>query len=277
MLILLGDQTHEEWDDQHEDGPNFGVNAVFTEHGTRPKKPKQATSNPVFGFVMSSDVEYEEAISMLRQSAPRDMLIHGEAIARNLALIKAKPFVHKYLFGPPDDNGVHAPGDFLRSPLIRTQGKSIFLHGPSAVGKTHFALAHFSKPLLVSDIDDLKKFNAHLHDGIVFDDMSFLHVPVEKVIHLVDQDFTRSIRCRHANASIPANTMKIFTHNTANPFFSDTGAYPPDAQQKIAIMRRLDCYCVPFSLFKPQAEENLIISCSLLDEKSEIIYHCDGQ
>jgi len=218
-------------------------------------------------------------VAKLSEACARDMLIHGDAIRRNLALIKMKKFEHKYFFGDLDEYGSATPGDFLRGPLIPTQGKSIFIRGGSGLGKTHFALAHFATPLLVSDIDDLKKFNVHFHDGIVFDDMSFHHVPPEKVIHLVDQDFQRSIRCRHSNSTIPANTKKIFTHNDSNPFFSDSGPYPPSAEQKIAIMRRLDCYRVPYSLFKQSANGNMIISYSLLDQRDmqEQIYFVDGQ
>jgi len=229
---------------------------------------------------MQVETTFEDALAKLNGAVPRDMLIHGDAIRRNLALVKLKKFEHKYFFGDPDQHGRPLPGDFLRPPLIRTQGKSIFIRGGSGLGKTHFALAHFAHPLLVSDLDDLKKFNAHLHDGIVFDDMSFLHIPPEKVIHLVDQDFQRSIRCRHSNVTIPANTAKIFTHNDANPFFSDQGHYPPSPEQKIAIMRRLDCYNVPYSLFKVNPLGNMIIAYSLIDERrnnTNDVYHCDGQ
>lgn len=249
---------------------------MFVEHGERPKKPKApSASNAAYSSIMDPDVSFEDALTQLRLHAPRDMLIHGEAITRNLARMKAKKFEHKYLFGDPASDTPF--GDFLRGPLVRTPGKSIFLYGDPALGKTHFALAHMHCPLLVSDIDDLKAFGPQ-HDGIVFDDMSFHHVPPEKVIHLVDQDFTRSIRCRHTNASIPAHTPKIFTFNDKNPFFSDTGAYPPSDAQKIAIMRRLDCYRVPYSLFNVRPGGNDLVMYSLMDgNPTDAVYHCDGQ
>jgi len=229
---------------------------------------------------MQPDVSYEQALEVLRQSAPRDMLIHGESIQRNLKVLKAPKFVHKFYFGDPDENGVTTPGDFLRGPLIRTPGKSIFIRGGSGLGKTYFALAHFRNPLLVSDIDDLKKFRSD-HDGIVFDDMSFLHRPPESVIHLVDQDFERSIRCRHANAVVPANTAKIFTHNNPNPFFDVLGQNAASPEQQIAIMRRLDCYYIPYSLFKAHANGNVIVPYSLLDKmlnkRQTDVYLCTGE
>lgn len=97
-------------------------------------------------------------------------------------------------------------------PAINDWGTSHILWGPSGVGKTQFAISHFKNPLIVSHADDLKRFD-NTYDGIVFDDMDFKHWPRTSQIHLVDKDLTRSINCRFTNATIPANTRKIFTTN----------------------------------------------------------------
>lgn len=102
--------------------------------------------------------------------------------------------------------------DFSRCPI---------LFGAPNCGKTQFALAHFSNPLLCSDPDDLQKFVPEVHDGIVFDDMSFKHWPVNCQIHLTDWDLPRSIRNRYVNAHIPAGTRKIFTTNERDIFNFD--------------------------------------------------------
>lgn len=91
--------------------------------------------------------------------------------------------------------------------------KSIVLWGESQIGKTQFALAHFDNPLMVSHIDKLTQFDPKLHDGIVFDDMSFGHTPRTAQIHLADQGNNREIHVRYTYASIPAHTKKIFTTN----------------------------------------------------------------
>jgi hypothetical protein len=90
--------------------------------------------------------------------------------------------------------------------------------GRAGSGKTQWALAHFKNPLLVSTIDDLHEYDEEEHDGIVFDDMSFKHMPGQAIIHLLDIDLERSIHCRYINATIPANTKKIFCHNNADIF-----------------------------------------------------------
>lgn len=87
------------------------------------------------------------------------------------------------------------------------------LWGVSNAGKTQFALAHFSKPLFVCNVDDLNKFQEGYHDGIVFDDIDFSQWPPTALLHLVDIANTRTIKCRYVNAMIPKGTPRIFTSN----------------------------------------------------------------
>jgi len=107
--------------------------------------------------------------------------------------------------------------DFTFKPIIDWNTSHIFW-GASGIGKTQFALAHFNKPLLVSHIDDLKTYNPEIHDGVVFDDMSFTHYPRTGQIHLLDIDQPRSIHIRYSTINIPANTKKIFTTNEEGGF-----------------------------------------------------------
>ena len=111
--------------------------------------------------------------------------------------------------------------DYAMDP-IRDWSKSHILWGESGVGKTSFALAHFDNPLLVSHMDDLLKFDATVHDGIVFDDMDFNHMPRTAQIHLVDQDHARSLHCRYRVAHIPRSTRKIMTTNEYNGAILET-------------------------------------------------------
>lgn len=102
--------------------------------------------------------------------------------------------------------------DFEWDP-IKDWSKCHILWGESQIGKTQFALAHFKNPKLVRHLDDLKDFDQDEHDGIVFDDMSFNHLPRETQIHILDIENPSSIHCRFFNALIPAYTKKIFTTN----------------------------------------------------------------
>lgn len=100
--------------------------------------------------------------------------------------------------------------------------KCIAIVGPSGVGKTTWARRNIPKPaLFVTHLDDLKHFTVGYHKGILFDDISFKHLPITTQISVCDWDNPRSIHCRHTVARIPANVPKIFTCNEAPLDFLD--------------------------------------------------------
>lgn len=91
--------------------------------------------------------------------------------------------------------------------------RCLYLWGPSGFGKTEWACAKFNNPLFCSHLDNLKQFKPGVHDGIIFDDMSFAHLPRETCIAICDWDKPRQIHCRHYCANIPAEVKKIFLSN----------------------------------------------------------------
>lgn len=190
----------------------------FEECGTVPKQPKE--KDETYKEALEAPT-VREGVAIVKDKRPRDYCMHGEAIERNLKRAKTAPYTQVY------------PIESFNRPAFPL-GKSLLFSGPSNTGKTHFAAAHFKNPLICSHIDKLKTLNTD-HDGIVFDDMSFKHWPIEAVIHLLDQEFEREINVRYGTTIIPANTPKIFTHNTSNPFYADE----VDAEQKVAVERRL--------------------------------------
>lgn len=97
-----------------------------------------------------------------------------------------------------------------------TYDRSIIIWGPPECGKTGLARACLPKAFMVTHIDDLKRFDSQAFDGIIFDDMSFVHMPRTAQIHLVDIEEDRSIHCRHTTGFIPRHTKKIFTTNEPN-------------------------------------------------------------
>jgi Putative viral replication protein. len=93
--------------------------------------------------------------------------------------------------------------------------KSTIIWGETGIGKTQFALAHFTNPLWVRHLDMLDQLTVD-HDGIVFDDMAFNHLPRSTQIFLTDNDDEAHIHIRYKVAIIPAGMKKIFTCNTMN-------------------------------------------------------------
>lgn len=100
------------------------------------------------------------------------------------------------------------------------------VQGTTGHGKTSFAKRLVAKPaILVSQIEDLRRFVAGYHKAIIFDDMCFTHTPATSQIHLLDWDQPRSIFCRYSNAYIPAHTQKVFTCNPGRyPFTTGDAA-----------------------------------------------------
>lgn len=205
----------------------------FKEAGVRPVAPKK--NNKEKDTTYSEAIEaatVQEGIQIIKAKRPRDFCLHGESIERNLKKAKKAPFEHIYT-------------KFHLQPF--PLDKSLLLYGDSNTGKTHFACSHFKNPLVVSHIDTLKTLSPD-NDGIVFDDMSFKHWPPEAVIHLLDQEFSREINVRYGTCHVPANTPKIFTHNTNNPFYKDE----IEEAQKEAIERRLNRKFISRKLFDTQ-------------------------
>lgn len=94
------------------------------------------------------------------------------------------------------------------------ESKVLILWGDTGLGKTSMAKILVPKPaLMVSHLDDLKKFRSGYHKGIIFDDVSIKHLPETSQIHLLDSFDTRSIHVRYGTVTIPKNTPKIFTCN----------------------------------------------------------------
>jgi len=92
--------------------------------------------------------------------------------------------------------------------------KSTIIIGPSGCGKTNWALKNAELPtLVISHMDDLKKFKPRVHKSLIFDDMDFKHTPRTAQIHIVDNALPRSIHVRYGVVQLPAGLQKIFTTN----------------------------------------------------------------
>jgi hypothetical protein len=112
------------------------------------------------------------------------------------------PFVHQYRMG-----------DFARPALDFAANRVWVLSGAAGIGKSKYALAHFTFPLVVTELEDLSRLEPAEHDGIVFDDVLCTDLTPEQTIHLLESDIEASVRGRYRNSTIPAGMPKIFTTN----------------------------------------------------------------
>lgn len=122
-------------------------------------------------------------------------------------------------YAQPDGAVINFELEYFRFEDYESRVLSIV--GPTGTGKTTWALKYAPKPaLVVSHLDVLREFKPGYHKSIIFDDMSFCHMPREAQIHLADQRVPRTIHCRYKAVSIPAGVPKIFTSNQ-KPFIED--------------------------------------------------------
>lgn len=199
----------------------YRLTALKKLHGTAHWEATKATQDSLYCMKQGSEVIIN--ISNKRQGKRTDLddaiaMAEGGATAGELWRAHPKTMVryskgilkYKEVINAPVVRGDFKLEDFTWAP-IDDWSKSQVISGPPGCGKTQFALAHFDNPLFVRHLDDLKKLDGH--DGIVFDDMKFRHLPRESQIHLADIDQPSSIHLRFENALIPANMKKIFTTN----------------------------------------------------------------
>lgn len=234
-----GEQPKEEWLRLKDKGPNYGLNAKFVEFGEPPKEGRgegKKNRDNIFAEALALGTA-AAALKHLSENAPRDYTIQRHSISRNLTE-HFKPVVE---YKP-----LYSLEEFCHVPLHFSDKHATLVWGGSGLGKTAFVKAHFKNPLFVTHIDNLKSFQAHTHDGIIFDDLSFRHMPPETVIHLLETDNEASIHVRYGTAHIPARVVKVFTHNTANPFYAET----VNEDQQKAIERRFKAFHVCNKLFK---------------------------
>ena len=232
LYCQKGDQSHEEWVLHKETGPNFGKNAEFFEYGDLPIEGgarrtqginKESQKKQIYAD-MADAPNQKAAMEILLAEDPEGFFRYGQTIRNNLAYHMAPVYQHDYNLD-----------DFNHPKLFFPQDKCILIYGDTNLGKTKFILAHFKNPLVVRHKDKLKKFKPEVHDAILFDDMSFKHWPAEAVINLLDTGEDSDIDVKCGMVTIPKGTMKVFSHNTYNPFYP----LETDVSQREAIERRL--------------------------------------
>lgn len=234
-----GEQPKAEWLTLKTAGPNYGLNADFVEFGTPPSQGRgkgRVNRDSIFTEALGKE-DSGAALKYLSENAPRDYCMQRHTLERNLSAHFKPISVYKPLY---------AIESFCHPQLHFSNKHATLVWGGSGFGKTAFVKAHFKNPLFVTHIDRLKDFQQYTHDGIIFDDMSFRHMPPETVIHLLETDNEASIHVRYGVAYLPPGIVKVFTHNTSNPFYAET----INEDQQKAIERRFKRFHVNNKLYK---------------------------
>lgn len=218
LYCSKGEQPKSEWKAYREKGPNYGKNAQFFFFGTRPEAPKKASTYRDLNDVVKEcyglleDGTVQSAMDHLKVHRPADHAKYN-AQFRNAFTSEKKVKTYEHLY---------TDTDFVRP--LEILDKHILIHGPSELGKTQYAAAHFINPLVIvgSDLERIRLLTPD-HDGIVFDDCDLRHFSPSQVIGILGRDNApRSFPCRYNNVPLPSNMRYIFTFNDDNPFYHST-------------------------------------------------------
>lgn len=144
---------------------------------------------------------------------------------------------------PPDFASVRYPASSFNLSINR-DWTTLFVYGPSRMGKTEWAISQFSRPLLVRSVDDLYFASAKVgddlrYDGLVIDDVSFFSASPESCIMLCEHERDSSVRIRYRNATIPAGLRRIFCSNRSPHDYFGFGRPEFTDDQKQAVLARI--------------------------------------
>lgn len=137
-----------------------------------------------------------------------------------------------------------------------TEPGAMFIGGVSNAGKTHYIEALLTKLsyrwITVSDFEDLKSYDLHSVDFIIFDDVNFEKIKhAEDFLKLFEHLRPMSIPCRIWNPIIPAGVGRIFLSNMS--FYELLVKKSQD--ENIALIRRV-FECVIIYYLSPHIKRN---------------------
>ncbi len=186
--------------------PNFKKYNRSWIHNYLKKQDIDPLTNIPEGFVqMATEGKFDDALAQFIERYPKDYVLYMDKVKRNLRRMgekERKPRIFPLI------------SDY--DPDVDLSEKSLWLVGESGCGKTEFIKSWLTHKglsyLMVTHLDKLKKYNGQ--DVIVYDDVSFAHLPRETAIHIAETKNEREIHCRHACAYIPPGVYNIFISNS---------------------------------------------------------------
>lgn len=180
-------------------------------------------------YMLPPDFEWTHAVLEEVVNAPSlfSACIAGQVRPRSVSDVKQirdevatnsrKTFIHKY-----------KPSDFVLKPPPEIT--TLHVWGGSGLGKTKWCLALFRNPCYIKPFNSIgcleelgRKYDAEMHDGIIFDEVDLHFLTREKAIALVDFEEESCIDVRYKSYTIPAGVPKILI---SNPSPAET--YPND-------------------------------------------------
>jgi len=132
----------------------------------------------------------------------RDLTLYGTTITRNL----------QELATPLDHPGARELSEYPDL-FAWDRNRCLILFGATNTGKTTLAKSLLPRSIFTRHLDLLAGYQPSKHQGIILDDLSFLHLHDEAQIALTDIADPTQIHVRYRVAVVPAGTPRIVTTN----------------------------------------------------------------
>lgn len=160
------------------------------------------------------DGDPKGAFAYLGETHARDTLMRGKEIRYNL-LALSPPAVYVQ----PEWVKQWEPPPSLTTALDLLGRRTVVISGPAGIGKTLYArsLSGDQPHHFVTSLDSLRSLSLSSGEYILFDDLTYSHLPWPEVIKIVDCEQPRSVHCRYSNAEVPASMKKIMLTNCDTP------------------------------------------------------------
>lgn len=186
------------------------VKAYCTKEGNYiadpPYQPVQKPTTWADAVACAESGDSATAITILKTSgerACRDLVLHSASIKANLRA-----------FMPPARLSCARELSSYKRLFEWDKTKTLVLSGPTNTGKTTLAASLLPFALFTRHLDRLGELSEG-HEGIILDDMSFIHLHDEAQIHLVDTAMESHIHIRYKYVTLPAGLPRIVTTNKA--------------------------------------------------------------
>lgn len=199
-------------------------NAIYEEYGQarEPRGKKRSRESDDIFDQIKEDIESGASLVEICRRYPKEFIKFHAGIQKMFSTLKVKY-----------QDIRHGPWRWNLKPQLDFS-KSFVIYGPTNIGKTQYVISLFPKLLLVTHLDGLKAYASGAYDAILFDDMSFRHLPDRTQLFLCDQDVDRDIHVRYGTVTIPRNTPKFFLHNRRDEVFDFS---LPEIRRRVDIIK----------------------------------------
>lgn len=196
-------------------------------------KSQNAWSNELYAEALAKG-SFNGAMQYIEQTDLTTYILHHKKLFAY--------FENKFAQG---DQSKFKPEDFNRPLYPIPEKRTLVFIGPTGMGKTQFALAHFKHPLRVTNKQDWIRFQEGVTDGIVLDDVHFNHWQPNTILHTVDVENAVTQDVKYSSVRIPAGVPRIICINSEAELYPE-GIAP---EKKAAILRRLEIVRISDPLF----------------------------